>query len=170
MIAVLQRVERASVTTTAPTGDPQTSSIGPGLVALVCAVVGDGPAEADWIADKIALLRVFPDSNGKMNRSVMDVGGAVLVVSQFTLAGDLKKGTRPSFSRAAAPEVASPLVDRVAQQLSMTHGLTVGAGVFGASMRVELVNDGPVTIILDRPGESSAGRSGSAAPCRTPHS
>lgn len=170
MIAVVQRVASARVTAEGDTGAPHLASIGLGLVALVCAVQGDGPSEADWIADKIAALRVFQDGDGKMNRSVLDVGGAVLVVSQFTLAGELRKGTRPSFTRAAAPAVARPLVQRVADRLAHEHGVPVWTGVFGAAMRVELVNDGPVTIILDRSARSSAGRSGTAGPSRTPRS
>lgn len=151
MIAVVQRVTRARVDATGADGARARAEIGRGLVALVCAVRGDGAREARWIADKIAALRVFPDDAGKMNRSVRDEAGGVLVVSQFTLAGELKKGTRPSFTRAAAPEIAEPLVDCVARRLREEHDLAVGTGVFGASMRVELVNDGPVTIILDRP-------------------
>lgn len=156
MIAVVQRVARASVTAHRLDGAPHEASIAHGLVALVCAVRGDTEAEAIWIADKIALLRVFQDDDGKMNRSVVDVGGAALVVSQFTLAGDLKKGTRPSFIQAAAPEIASPLVDLVAERMRTRHGLSIGQGVFGASMQVELVNDGPVTIILERAPKAQA--------------
>ena len=121
-----------------------------GLVLLVCAEEGDDEATIDWGADKCARLRVFEDDDGKMNRSLLDVGGGALVVSQFTLAGDASKGNRPSFVRAARPEVAGPLVERFAERLEREHGLTVARGVFGATMRVELVNDGPVTIIVER--------------------
>ncbi len=151
MIAVVQRVSSASVVAQLHEGGVHEATIGPGLVALVCAVQHDTEAEAQWIANKIASLRIFSDEAGKMNRSAVDERASVLVVSQFTLAGELKKGTRPSFTRAAAPDVAQPLVDYVAERLATEHGLTVETGVFGASMQVELINDGPVTIILERP-------------------
>jgi len=125
-------------------------SIERGLVLLVCAEEGDDESTFDWGADKCARLRVFEDDDGKMNRSLQDVGGSALVVSQFTLAGDASKGNRPSFVRAARPEVAAPLVERFAARLEREHGLRVARGVFGGSMRVELVNDGPVTIIVER--------------------
>lgn len=157
MIAVVQRVSEARVTAELEGGGSHTESIGAGLVALVCAVRNDTEAEAAWIADKIATLRVFQDDEGKMNRSVLDIGGSVLVVSQFTLAGDLRKGTRPSFTSAAEPSIARPLVESVARRLRTHHNVRVGEGVFGASMQVALVNDGPVTIILQREarGESA---------------
>lgn len=155
MIAVVQRVSRAHVTARRANGESHEASIGAGLVALVCAVQGDAESEARWMADKIAQLRIFQDDAGKMNRSVTDIGGGALVISQFTLAGDLKKGTRPSFVNAAAPDVAAPLVDLVAERLRTEHGLAVGQGVFGVSMQVELVNDGPVTIILERKSSAS---------------
>lgn len=154
MIAVVQRVSTARVVAQLEHGGVHEAAIGRGLVALVCAVQGDTEAEAIWIADKIAVMRIFSDEDDKMNRSVIDEGASVLVVSQFTLAGELKKGTRPSFTRAAAPGVAQPLVDCVAKRLADEHGLTVATGVFGASMKVELVNDGPVTIILERAPKS----------------
>ncbi len=150
MIAVVQRVSQARVKAECSDGRTHEAAIGTGLVALVCAVQGDTDAEARWVADKIASLRIFQDDDGKMNRSVKDIGGGVLVVSQFTLAGDVRKGTRPSFVNAAAPGIAAPLVDLVAARVRDEHGLTVGTGVFGASMSVELVNDGPVTIIIER--------------------
>jgi D-tyrosyl-tRNA(Tyr) deacylase len=112
---------------------------------------GDAPADAAYLAGKIAGLRVFADEEGRMNRSVVDVGGAVLLVSQFTLYADTRRGRRPSFVEAAAPEEAEPLVRLVAEELRGA-GVEVGEGVFGASMSVELVNEGPVTIILDSPG------------------
>ena len=108
----------------------------------------DADAQADSVADKIANLRVFADDEGKMNRSVLDVGGAVLVVSQFTLYGDTRKGRRPSFVDAAAPEIAEPLVHAVADRLTEL-GIRTARGSFGAHMEVELTNDGPVTILID---------------------
>jgi len=153
--ALLQRVSRASVTVSAednPSGDgaPYVRSTGPGLLILVGVERGDGAAESDWLCDKAARLRIFPDGEGRMNRSVVDVGGEALVISQFTLAGDTRKGTRPSFTRAADPPVAAPLVDRFAHRLASVHGVNAPTGVFGASMRVELINDGPVTLMLER--------------------
>ncbi|MCB9838309.1 MAG: D-tyrosyl-tRNA(Tyr) deacylase [Phycisphaeraceae bacterium] len=155
MKALLQRVTRASVTVGPdenPAGDgtPYVREIGHGLLALVGVERGDGRAEADWLCDKAAALRIFRDDEGRMNRSVLDVGGDVLVISQFTLAGDARKGTRPSFVGAADPEVAAPLVERFAQRFRERHGLLAPTGVFGAMMRVELVNDGPVTLMLER--------------------
>jgi D-aminoacyl-tRNA deacylase len=144
MIAVLQRVSRASV----EIRDTVTASIGKGLLVLLCAVKGDGDADVDFIAKKTAQLRVFEDEAGKMNRSVIDIGGEVLVVSQFTLAASTKKGSRPSFDAAEAPERARELCDRVTARLGEA-GLTVRTGVFGVMMDVSLVNDGPVTLLLD---------------------
>ena len=122
--------------------------IGVGLVVLVGVSVRDSASDALWLTDKIAGLRIFPDAEANMNRSVSDVGGAVLVVSQFTLHGDARRGRRPSFLDAARPEQAEPLVAAVAQGLRGA-GLEVAEGRFGAMMDVELVNDGPVTILLD---------------------
>lgn len=122
--------------------------IGRGLVVLIGVGVDDTVTEAAWLADKLRGLRIFPDQGQNMNRSVEDVGGAVLVVSQFTLHGDARKGRRPSFIGAARPEQAEPLVSAVAQALRSV-GLAVAEGRFGAMMDVELVNDGPVTILLD---------------------
>lgn len=153
MRLVIQRCARASVVASADRlGDPidHAESIGPGLAVLACAEEGDDDAVFDWAARKLAQMRIFEDDAGKMNRSVSDVGGSVLVVSQFTLAGDASRGNRPSFTRAARPDVAKPLVERLASALERDHGLPVARGVFGGSMRVELVNDGPVTIILER--------------------
>lgn len=144
MRAVLQRVSEASVTV----DGRRVATIGAGLLALVGAGAGDTEADAEWVARKCAELRVFEDDAGKMNRSVEDVGGAVLVVSQFTLYGDCRKGRRPSFAGALEPLAAARLVDHVAAALS-ARGLTVATGQFGASMDVALVNDGPVTILLD---------------------
>ncbi len=146
MIALVQRVSSASVRVDGET----VGEIGPGLLVLLGVVQGDTEAEGDWLADKLARLRVFLDDEGKMNRSVQDVGGQALVVSQFTLAGDARKGTRPSFVRAARPEVARPLYDAFARALSGHLGAPVATGVFGATMEVALVNDGPVTLWVER--------------------
>jgi D-aminoacyl-tRNA deacylase len=142
--AVLQRVTSASVTV----DDEQVGAIGPGLLVLLGVEHGDGPADRDYIAAKICELRIFPDADGRMNRSVADVRGGVLVVSQFTLAGDARKGRRPSFDAAAAPSEAKLLYEDVVRAIRET-GLTVATGVFQAMMQVALVNDGPVTILLD---------------------
>jgi D-tyrosyl-tRNA(Tyr) deacylase len=120
----------------------------PGLVVLLGVGPGDGPHEAGLMADKIAGLRIFEDDAGKMNLSLRDVGGGALVVSQFTLYADVRRGRRPGFTNAARPDVASLLVERVAQELRAL-GVSVQEGRFGAHMRVELANDGPVTILLD---------------------
>ena len=144
MRAVVQRVSSASV----DIGGERVAEIGPGLLILVGATHGDGESDAVLLANKAANLRIFADEAGKMNRSALDLGREVIVVSQFTLYGDIRKGRRPSFIDAAAPDLASPLVDRFADELR-TLGLTVGTGRFGAEMAVSLVNDGPVTIWMD---------------------
>jgi D-tyrosyl-tRNA(Tyr) deacylase len=123
--------------------------MGPGLVILLGIGHGDGEEQAQYLAEKIANLRIFEDEEGKINRSVLDVGGAAIVVSQFTLYADTRKGRRPSFTGAAPPEVASPLVDRFAQML-VEQGVPAQTGEFGAHMIVEISNDGPVTILLER--------------------
>jgi D-tyrosyl-tRNA(Tyr) deacylase len=123
--------------------------IGPGLVILLGAGHGDGQAEADWLADKIANLRIFADAEGKTNLSILDVGGEALVISQFTLYADCRKGRRPSFIHAAPPEVAAPLVDYFAGRLRQAGLSRVETGEFGAMMLVEIHNDGPFTIVLD---------------------
>jgi len=123
-------------------------SIGLGFLVLVGAAQGDAPADVDYMAQKIATLRVFADSDGKMNLNVSEVGGQILVVSQFTLLGDCRKGRRPSFVHAAHPDQAIPLYEQFLDALR-TRGLTVETGVFGADMKVELLNDGPVTLLLD---------------------
>ncbi len=144
MRAVIQRVSQASVTV-----DGQVvGQIGRGFLVLVGVTHADGRAEADWLARKIAGLRVFDDVGGKMNLALADVGGEVLVVSQFTLYGDARKGRRPDFLQAARPEVAEPLVDYFVAGLRGA-GLRVETGRFQALMQVALVNDGPVTIWLD---------------------
>ena len=139
MRAVVQRVSSASVTV----DGEAVGSIGRGLVVLLGVRAGDGDEEADRLASKLDALRVFEDSTGKMNLSVRDVGGELLVVSNFTLYGDTRKGNRPSFVDAARPEEAEPLVERVRSALGAEGGR------FGARMAVELVNDGPVTLVLD---------------------
>lgn len=144
MRAVIQRVSRAAV----GVGGEVVGAIGPGLLVLLGVGQADGLEEARLLADKIAHLRVFNDADGKFNLSVLDVGGSVLVVSQFTLFADTRRGRRPSFISAGAPEVAAPLVERFIEEVRAL-GLTVAGGKFGAHMEVELVNDGPVTIVLD---------------------
>jgi len=136
----VQRVSRARAT---PGG-----TIGPGLCVLLGVARGDREAEAARLAGKVARLRVFPDDAGRLDRSVLDAGGAALVVSQFTLLADTAKGNRPSFAGAAPPEEARPLYERFCAELR-TLGLPVETGVFGARMALELVNDGPVTIVVE---------------------
>jgi len=143
---LLQRVSRAEVRVD---GDVA-GSIGAGLLVLLGIEHGDRAEWIDWYADKTAELRIFADAEGKMNRSVEDIGGGVLVVSQFTLAARTRKGRRPSYTDAAAPELAEPLYEHFAARLA-ARGLTVATGRFGAMMDVELVNDGPVTILLEPP-------------------
>lgn len=146
MKVLLQRVSRASVTV----GDEAISEIGLGLLLLVGVSAGDTREAADWLARKVSGLRVFADGEGKMNLSVTETGGAVLAVSQFTLLGDARKGNRPSFVQAAPPEEAEPLFDYLCERLREAGVPEVGTGRFGAMMDVELVNDGPVTLILER--------------------
>ncbi|NNU81746.1 D-tyrosyl-tRNA(Tyr) deacylase [Halovulum dunhuangense] len=143
MRALIQRVSEASVTVEGEI----TGAIGPGLLVLVCAMAGDTDAESAWLARKVAQLRIFRDDQGRMNRSLLDTGGAALVVSQFTLAAETK-GNRPGFSTAAAPDEGRRLYERFMADLA-GHGIPVQAGRFGADMKVALVNDGPVTIWLD---------------------
>jgi len=145
MRVVLQRVSQATVRI----HDRVAGSIGRGFCLLVGFTHGDTPAQVDWMAEKISSLRLFSDSQGKMNLGLEETGGAVLVVSQFTLYGDVVKGRRPSFIDAARPEVAVPLYERFLDVLR-GRGLEVAAGEFGADMQVEIHNDGPVTLILDR--------------------
>ena len=139
MRALVQRVSSASVTVD---GD-RISAIGPGLLVLLGVRRGDGEAEADWIVRKLLALRIFEDDDGRMNRSVTDIGGEILCVSQFTLYGDTRRGNRPGFVDAAPPEEAEPLYERV------RAGLAAKGGRFGAHMVVELANDGPVTLIVE---------------------
>ena len=145
MRAVIQRVSRASVTI----GGQLKSSIGPGLMILLGVGHEDGQEDIDFLVKKIAGLRIFNDDAGVMNRSVVDVGGEALVVSQFTLMASTKKGNRPSYIGAAGHELAVPLYERFCAALSSAIGLPVGTGEFGADMKVALVNDGPVTICID---------------------
>lgn len=140
----MQRVRSARVTVDGEVA----AKIGAGLLAFVGVAAGDGPSDVDYTATKIRELRIFPDDEGRMNRSVAEAGGAVLVVSQFTLHGDCRKGRRPSFDGAAPGPVARALYDEVVRQLRES-GLPVETGVFQAHMAVELVNDGPVTLLLD---------------------
>jgi len=144
MRAVVQRVQEARV----EVAGNVTGSIGPGLLVLLGVSREDGPEQAAWLANKIASLRMFPDGNDKLNLSVKDVGGAVLVVSQFTLWGDARKGTRPSYTRAAGGEQAEPLYEAFCEEL-IEKDLSVATGQFGAMMDVHLVNQGPVTLLLD---------------------
>ena len=142
----LQRVKNASVTV----GGERISEIGPGLLLLVGVASGDGEPAADWLAEKVAGLRVFADESGRMNLGVRETGGEVLAVSQFTLLADTRKGRRPSFVEAAPPEEAEPLFDYFRERLRTAGVETVRTGRFGAMMDVALTNDGPVTIILER--------------------
>jgi D-tyrosyl-tRNA(Tyr) deacylase len=153
MKAVVQRVSRASVTS----GGELLGRIGQGLMVLVGFSHGDDGAAVSWMAEKIVQLRIFEDDEGKMNRSVADIGGGVLLVPQFTLYGDARKGNRPGFDAAARPEVAEPLYREMVSLLKERASLAVESGTFGAYMEVELVNDGPVTILLDRPATSPPG-------------
>jgi len=142
--AVVQRVTRASVTIDGEVA----GAIETGLVVFVGVAEDDGTADIDYTASKVLELRIFPDEQGRMNRSVTDVGGAVLAVSQFTLMGDVRRGRRPGFDAAAAPAAARPIYDAFVTRLQ-TSGLTIATGVFQADMEVALVNDGPVTILID---------------------
>lgn len=144
MIGLIQRVKKASVTI----DNELFSSINAGILVLYGVEKGDKKEKAEKIADKISKLRIFEDENGKMNKSIKDISGEVLVVSQFTLAGNCAKGTRPSFDRAELPEKANEMYEYFIKQLK-DKGLPVKTGVFGAMMDVELINDGPVTFILN---------------------
>jgi D-tyrosyl-tRNA(Tyr) deacylase len=146
MRAVLQRVTRARVTV----GDGVVGEVGRGLLVLLGVAPSDTPDDARRLADKVVGLRIFADAEGKMNLGLADVGGAALVVSQFTLYGDSRKGRRPSFIGAAPPEVAIPLYEEFINAIK-AHGVPTATGRFGAMMQVELVNDGPVTLLVDSP-------------------
>lgn len=145
MRILLQRVSRAAVRVDGEI----TGAIEKGFVALVGVTHGDSQTEVDWLANKVAGLRVFEDDEGKMNLSLPDVGGSVLVISQFTLYGDASRGRRPSFTNAAPPDLAQPLVEQFAAGLRR-QGLQVASGVFGAHMEVEIHNNGPVTMMLEK--------------------
>ena len=145
MRVVLQRCTRAEVRI-----DGQTvGRIGKGFMCLVGITEGDTTVEADLLAKKVAKMRVFEDEQGKMNLALKDVGGAILSISQFTLYADCRKGNRPSFIRAARPEIAEPLYDYFNSQLRQTYEIAVETGRFGADMKVDFINDGPVTILMD---------------------
>jgi D-tyrosyl-tRNA(Tyr) deacylase len=146
MKAVIQRVTEAAVRVNGET----TGAIGPGLLVLLGVEKGDGEADADWLAEKIVNLRIFEDTAGKMNLSLRDCGGELLIVSQFTLAGNCSKGRRPSFDTAAPPDEANRLYGQFVEKMRR-QGLPVATGIFQAEMKVSLVNDGPVTFILESP-------------------
>ncbi len=145
MRVVIQRTTHASVTI----GGQLKSAIGPGMLILVGIEDADGPEDIDWLCRKIVNLRIFDDDEGVMNRSVLETGGDILVVSQFTLHASTKKGNRPSYIRAARPEISIPLYEQFCEVLSQALGKSVETGQFGADMQVELLNDGPVTICMD---------------------
>ena len=145
MRVVIQRTTHASVTI----GGQLKSAIGPGMLILVGIEDADGPEDIDWLCRKIVNLRIFDDDEGVMNRSVLETGGDILVVSQFTLHASTKKGNRPSYIRAARPEISIPLYEQFCEALSQALGKSVGTGQFGADMQVQLLNDGPVTICMD---------------------
>ncbi|MDO7885260.1 D-aminoacyl-tRNA deacylase [Hymenobacter cheonanensis] len=147
MRLVIQRVREASVTVE----NTITGQIGPGLLVLAGCAPADNEASLAWMARKLVALRIFNDDQGQMNRSVRDVGGQVLVVSQFTLLADARKGNRPSYIGAAPPAVAEPLYERFVALVAQELGQPVPTGIFGADMQVRLLNDGPVTIVLDSP-------------------
>lgn len=144
MIALIQRVSNASV----EVGSEIISTIGRGLLVFIGAEKGDSEKEIDYLARKVSQLRIFEDKDGKLNYSVKDIGGEILVVSQFTLMADCRKGNRPSFERAEVPETAKVLYELFIEKLKHS-GMPVKTGVFGASMKIHLVNDGPVTIFID---------------------
>jgi len=147
MRVVLQRVTEARVDVAGAT----VGSIGAGLVILLGVATGDRPEDAVYLAEKVTNLRIFPDNDGRMNRSLLDAGGALLVISQFTLYGDCRKGRRPSFDQAAPPDQARELYEYFIQQLRLRN-ILVQTGVFQAEMQVYLVNDGPVTLLVDSKG------------------
>jgi D-tyrosyl-tRNA(Tyr) deacylase len=146
MRCVVQRVLKAKVAVEGET----TGEIGEGLLVLVGITHSDTRETLEWMCDKLLKLRIFPDENGKMNRSVTDIHGGILLVSQFTLYGELKKGTRPGFTEAARPELAEPMYNDMIALLKKESSVNIQTGIFGAMMDVELVNSGPVTIILER--------------------
>ena len=149
MRAVIQRVKSAAVDIVDIPSPYRSGEIGSGLLVLVAVENSDSDADAKWLASKTAALRIFEDSAGKMNLSLKDVGADALVVSQFTLYWDVRKGNRPSFNRSAHPEISVPLYEKFCEYLELELGKKIQRGVFGAMMDVSLVNDGPVTIIID---------------------
>jgi D-tyrosyl-tRNA(Tyr) deacylase len=157
MRALVQRVSEAAVVV----AGEQVAAMGPGLLVLLGVGAGDGEADMEWLARKVSSLRIFEDAAGKMNLSLLDTHRAAVVVSQFTLYGDARKGNRPSFVEAEAPERAKALYERFCERLR-EEGIRVGTGVFAADMQVRLVNDGPVTLMLESP--APAGGATSARP------
>lgn len=145
MIAVIQRVSESSVKIEGKTK----AEIGVGLMILVGIEEADGPEDIEWLSKKIVNLRIFPDENEVMNRSLLDVNGEILLISQFTLHASTKKGNRPSYIKAAKPDIAIPLYEKMISALETELGKPIGTGEFGADMKVSLVNDGPVTIVMD---------------------
>lgn len=145
MRAVLQRVSQANV----KVDNREIGSIGTGLLILLGVEPEDGIEDVNWLCQKVSKMRIFPDSEGVMNRSIMDVGGEFLVISQFTLHASTKKGNRPSYIKSARPEIAEPLYEQFMERLWMESHLPVKSGKFGADMKVQLLNDGPVTILID---------------------
>jgi D-tyrosyl-tRNA(Tyr) deacylase len=145
MIVVIQRVSESSV----KIDSKIKSQIGVGLMILLGIEEADGQEDIEWLSKKIVNLRIFPDENGVMNRSVSEVGGEILLISQFTLHASTKKGNRPSYIKAAKPDFAIPMYEKMIQALELELGKSIGTGEFGADMKVSLVNDGPVTIVID---------------------
>ncbi|MFL0681917.1 MAG: D-aminoacyl-tRNA deacylase [Algoriphagus aquaeductus] len=145
MIAVIQRVSESSV----KIDGKIKAQIGLGLMILLGIEDADGPEDIDWLSKKIVNLRIFPDENEVMNRSLLDVNGEILLISQFTLHASTKKGNRPSYIKAAKPDVAIPLYEKMIVALETELGKSIGTGEFGADMKVSLINDGPVTIVID---------------------
>jgi len=145
MIAVIQRVKESSVSI----NDTLKASIGVGTMVLLGIEASDDRTDVEWLSRKIVNMRIFPDAEGIMNKSLLDINGEALVISQFTLHASTKKGNRPSYIKAARPEISIPLYEAFVKQLASDLGKPVGSGEFGADMQVSLVNDGPVTIIID---------------------
>lgn len=145
MIAVIQRVSESFV----KIDGKIKSQIGTGLMILLGIEEADGPEDIEWLSKKIINLRIFPDENGVMNRSLLEVGGEILLISQFTLHASTKKGNRPSYIKAAKPDIAIPMYEKMIQALESELGKSIGTGEFGADMKVSLINDGPVTIVID---------------------
>ncbi|RIW15187.1 D-tyrosyl-tRNA(Tyr) deacylase [Algoriphagus lacus] len=145
MIAVIQRVSESSVKIEGKIK----AQIGTGLMVLLGVEEADGAEDIEWLSKKIVNLRIFPDENGVMNRSVLEVGGEILLISQFTLHASTKKGNRPSYIKAAKPDIAIPMYEKMILALETELGKSIGTGEFGADMKVSLVNDGPVTIVID---------------------